>query len=127
MGRAIRIGAAGLVVGLMALAGAALGANPTKGAQYVGQFTHGLSKKVVLQVSRSGKSATATLYCAGTRAGSLPRFAITKGQFKGASHVGSTTVWSMKGHFSSSRRASAVLDLNSICDAGSGGIILLRQ
>lgn len=133
MSRATRIATVvGLLIGLAALAGPSLAANPTKASKYVGQWNHGpigpYPHEVIVNVSRDGKSANATLYCQGRRIDSTSRFAITKGAFHGQKTFGTSTEWTIKGHFVSSSKATANVTLKSTCDDSQPrGLILARM
>jgi hypothetical protein len=121
MSRATRIATlVGLLIGLAALAGPSLAANPTKAGKYVGQWKKGpigpYPHEVILNVSKNGKSAKATLYCQGRRIDSTSRFAITKGAFHGQKSFGTSPEWTIKGHFLSSSKATANVALKSTCD-----------
>ncbi len=83
MSRATRIATVvGLPIGLAALAGPSLAAAPMKAGKYIGQWNKGpigpYPHKVIVNVSKDGKSAKATLYCQGRRIDATSRFAITK-------------------------------------------------
>ncbi|MEO8968529.1 MAG: hypothetical protein ABI355_12965 [Solirubrobacteraceae bacterium] len=133
MSRATRIATVvGLLVGVAALAGPSLAANPTQGGRYVGQWKNGpigpYPHEVIVNVSKDGKSAKATLYCQGRRIDSTSRFAITKGGFDGQKRFGSSTEWTIKGHFVSSSQAKANVTLKSTCDdSHPRGLILTRM
>jgi hypothetical protein len=64
--------------------------------------------------------AVGTIVAAGTRS------TITGSRFKGANRVGSTTMWSVVGSFSSPTKAVAKLSLNAVCDGKGGTVVLLR-
>jgi hypothetical protein len=120
-------------LGMVALAvpALALAATPKKGATYVGQKGGGSSsliKKVSVRVSSSGKTGQAFLYCGSGRAPSgSPKFKISKGRFTVRKKVGSILVWSLThGKFTSANKATAYLNVNSICDGRSDGNITLN-
>jgi hypothetical protein len=133
MSRATRIATVvGLLVGLAALAGPSLAALPKKGGRYVVQWNKGpigpYPHEVIVNVAKDGKSAKATLYCQGQRIDSTSRFAISKGAFDGQKRFGSSTEWTIKGHFVSSSKAKANVTLMSTCDNGHPrGLILTRK
>lgn len=105
-------------------------AGPAKGATYVGELSatqFRVSKRVVMKVSQTRRTATAQLYCNGTRFGSLPRFKIDHGRFSGTRKVGTITVWRLRGRFVSRKKARAKLSLPTTCDAKGGRITLLRK
>jgi hypothetical protein len=116
-------------VAAAATAATASAAAPTKGASYVGELSSTqtrVGKRVVMNVSKSGHSATARLSCNGTRFGTLPRFKIKHGRFTGVRKAGTSTVWRLRGHFVSSASATAKLWLPSTCDGKGGAITLTR-
>lgn len=122
----------GLLIGLGALAGPSLAAAPMKAGKYVGQWNNGpigpYPHKVILNVSKDGKSAKATLYCQGRRIDSTSPFAITKGAFHGQKSFGTSTEWTIKGHFLSSSKATVNVTIESTCDdAHPRGLILARM
>jgi hypothetical protein len=133
MSRATRIATVvGLLIGLAALAGPSLAAAPMKAGRYVGQWNKGplgsYPHKVIINVSKNGKSAKATLYCQGRRIDATSRFAITKGAFHGQKTFGTSTEWTIKGHFLSSSKATANVTIQSTCDnAHPRGLILARM
>ena len=113
----------GAVCGVAALtiAGAALAAAPTKNGLYIGKLTgRGLEKRVELDVAKSGKTATAGLWCANTPVAKLKPFPITKGRFDASKKVGSVTVWRLRGKFVTAKSIAVGLLLPSACD-GVGG------
>jgi hypothetical protein len=122
---------AALGMAALAVPALALAASPKKGATYVGQKGGGSSiiKKVSLKVSSSGKTGQAFLYCGTGRAPSgSPKFKITKGRFTVSKKTGSVTLWSLThGHFTSSSKVSAHLNVVTICDGKSDGPITLNQ
>jgi hypothetical protein len=116
----------------LALPALALAASPKNGATYVGQKGGGTSsvvKKVSIKVSSRGKTGQAFLYCGSsrTRSGS-PKFKITKGHFAASKKTGSITLWSLThGKFTSSSKATARLNVVTICDGKSDGNITLNR
>lgn len=116
----------------VATAGAsgASAAVPTKGASYVGELSatqSRVSKRVVMNVSKNGRTATARLSCNGTRFGTLPRFSIKRGRFSGVRKAGTLLVWRLRGRFASRSTASATLWLPATCDGKGGAITLERK
>jgi hypothetical protein len=122
--------AAALGVAALAVPALALAASPKKGATYVGQKGGGSSiiKKISLKVSSSGKTGQAFLYCGTGRAPSgSPKFKIKKGRFTVSKKTGSVTLWSLThGHFTSTSKVSAHLNVVTICDGKSDGPITLN-
>jgi hypothetical protein len=119
-----------IAVVVLAVPALALAASPKKGATYVGQKGGGatsLVKKVSVRVGESGKTARAFLYCGTGRASNqTPRFKIKNGRFTATKKVGSVLVWSLThGKFTSSTKAKAYLNVNSVCDGRSDGNITL--
>jgi hypothetical protein len=115
----------------LAIPALALAASPKKSATYVGQKGGGTSsvvKKVSIKVSSSGKTAQAFLYCGSSRTPSgSPKFKITKGKFTVSKKTGSITLWSLThGKFTSSSKATARLNVVTICDGKSDGSITLN-
>jgi hypothetical protein len=109
----------------------ALAASPKKGATYVAnkpQTPNSVSKKVSIKVGKSGKTARALFYCGTGRApDTSPRFNIKKGRFSVAKKTGSITLWSLThGHFISSTKATAYLNVVTTCDGRSDGNITLK-
>jgi len=101
---------------VLAVTAAALAANPKRGGFYTGTKAGTVSKKLTLKVSQDRKRAVANLYCADQHTGKIKNVEISKGSFSGKQKVGSTLVWSVKGSFSSASKASAKVNLNSVCD-----------
>ena len=119
-----------IAVVVLAVPALALAASPKKGATYVGEKgggTTSLIKKVSIRVGDSGKTARAFLYCGTGRASNqTPRFNIRNGRFTATKKVGSVLVWSLThGRFTSSTKAKAYLNVNSVCDGKSDGNIAL--
>ena len=115
----------------LALPALALATSPKKGATYVGQKGGGTSsvvKKISVKVSSSGKTGQAFLYCGSSRTPSgSPKFKITKGHFTVSKKTGSVTLWSLThGKFTSSSKATARLNVVTICDGKSDGTITLN-
>lgn len=118
-----------------AVAGAALGAasfaaKPKKGASYVGELAGSetrVSKRVVMRVSKSGRSATARLFCNGPSFGTLPRFKIKRDRFSGVRKAGTLVIWRLSGRFGSSDEIRVKLSLPSTCDGKGGKLTLVRQ
>jgi hypothetical protein len=109
------------IVGALVLAGSALAASPVKNGLYSGTLTgRGLDKRVQLHVSKSGKTATAALYCANTLAGSFATFKIKNGRFNAVKRTGSVKVMTLKGRFVTSKSVAVGLIPSAICD-GVGG------
>jgi hypothetical protein len=105
----------------LAVTGVALGAAPTKNGLYIGKLTgRGLEKRVELHVAKSGKTATAGLWCANTPVAKLKPFPIAKGRFDASKKVGSVTVWRLRGKFVTAKSIAVGLLLPSACD-GVGG------
>lgn len=118
----------GFVVGIAALliTGVALAAAPVKNGLYIGTLANrGLEKRVELHVAKSGKTATAGLYCANTLAGKLKPFPITKGRFNATKRVGSVLVFRLKGRFVTSDKVAVGLLPRAVCD-GVGGSFTLK-
>lgn len=111
-----------VAVAAMALAGAALAAAPMKGGLYSGTLTgRGLEKKITMKVSASGKSASATLYCAGSRYAHINSFRVKKGgTFDASKRTGSIVVFRLRGRFVSGKSAAVGLIPHAACD-GLGG------
>jgi hypothetical protein len=110
-------------VAVLMVAGAALAAAPTKNGLYIGKLTgRGLEKRIELHVAKSGKTATAGLWCANTPASKMKPFPITKGRFDASKKIGSTTVWRLRGKFVSSKSIAAGLLLPSVCDGVGGSL-----
>lgn len=108
--------------------GANASARPTKGGAYVGTLTPstGLEKRIVLKVSKDGKTGGARLECAGTRIGSFRRFTISpRGRFTAKRQTGSLLTARLRGRFTSKTTAKANLYLPAVCD-GVGGRITLE-
>jgi hypothetical protein len=123
--------AAALGMVVLAVPALALAASPKKGATYVGQKgggTSSLIKKISIKVSSSGKTGRAFLYCGSSRTPSgSPKFSIKKGRFTVSKKTGSVTLWSLThGHFTSSSKVSAHLNVVTICDGKSDGPITLN-
>jgi hypothetical protein len=115
------VGLAALLVTAVALAAA-----PVKNGLYIGKLTgRGLEKRVELHVAKSGKTATAGLYCANTLAGKLKPFPITKGRFNATKRVGSVLVFRLKGHFVTKATVAVGLLPRAVCD-GVGGSFTLK-
>ena len=103
----------------LALAAAAVAANPTKNGLYSGKLNApGLEKKVELHVAKSGKTATAALLCSKTRSGRIPTFPITKGSFNAKDKF---NTFGVKGRFTSAASAATVVHLEGICDRAAPG------
>src|SRR6266498_2228526 len=84
----------------LVLVGSALAAAPTKNGLYIGKLTgRGLEKRIELHVAKTGKTATAGLYCANTLSGKLKPFHIVKGRFDASKRVGSVLVFRLRGKF----------------------------
>ncbi|HEX9415487.1 MAG TPA: hypothetical protein VF895_02130 [Gaiellaceae bacterium] len=67
----------------LVLVGSALAAAPTKNGLYIGKLTgRGLEKRIELHVAKTGKTATAGLYCANTLSGKLKPFHIRQGPLR---------------------------------------------
>jgi hypothetical protein len=108
-----------------ALAGSALAAAPMKNGLYIGKLTgRGLEKRVELHVAKSGKTATAGLWCSNTPTSKMKSFPITKGRFDVKKKIGSVTVWHLRGKFVTSKSIAVGLLLPSVCD-GVGGSLRL--
>ena len=125
-----RVGAAALGLALaLSLPASALAAHPKKGGSYVGTLSEKAgrsSKRVVVRVSGSGKSASLRLECSSTRAGAIKRFKIaSSGRFNAKKKTGSTLVFRLRGRFVSKSKAKAKLYLPSVCD-GKGGRMTLQ-
>jgi hypothetical protein len=117
-------------VAALAVAASALAAHPTKGGAYVGVLTPsaGLEKRVVLKVSKDGKTAGARLQCASTRIGSFQRFKISRtGRFTAYRKTGSFVTARLRGRFSSKTTAHANLYLPAACDGVGGRMTLLLK
>jgi hypothetical protein len=113
------------VIGLV-LVGTALAAAPVKNGLYIGALANrGLEKRVELHVSKSGKTATAGLYCANTLSGKLKPFPIRKGRFNATKRVGSVLVFGLKGRFVTSDTVAVGLLPRAVCD-GVGGSFTLK-
>jgi len=96
-------------------------AHPSKGGVYVGVWRGG-TDKVVIRVSRSGRSARAMVWCFKAFQGASPSFAISpKATFKGARRLAGELEWSVKGRFSSSRTAVLSVHLAIAC-SGIGSV-----
>jgi hypothetical protein len=107
-------------------AGVALAAAPTKNGLYIGKLTgRGLEKRVELHVAKSGKTATAGLWCANTPVAKLKPFPIVKGRFDASKKLGTVTVWRLRGKFVTSQSIAVGLLLPSACD-GVGGSFRLN-
>jgi hypothetical protein len=124
--RAVPIALVALAVPALALA-----ATPQKGKSYVGTKGGGTSsvvKKISVKVSSSGKTGRAFLYCGTSRTPSgSPTFKIAKGKFTAKRKTGSITLWSLtSGKFTSSSKATARLNVVTICDGKSDGTITLN-
>ena len=120
-----------IAVALLAVPAVALAASPKKSATYVGTKGGGTSsivKKVSVKVSSSGKTGQAFLYCGSSRTPSgSPKFKISKGHFTATKKTGSITLWSLThGKFTSSSKATARLNVVTICDGKSDGSITLN-
>jgi hypothetical protein len=113
-------------VAALAVAGTALAAAPAKNGLYIGTLTgRGLEKRIELHVSKSGKRATASLYCANTLSGKLRSFRIKHGRFNAVKRTGTVLVFRLKGRFTSKSSASVGLIPRSVCD-GLGGSFTLE-
>jgi len=119
--------ALGMIV--LAIPALALAATPKKGATYVGTRGGGaksIQKKLSLKVSGSGKTLTINLYCGTGRApDTVRKVAISKGHFQYRKHTGSVTEWTLKGHFTSATKATALFNNVVFCDGKSDGNIAL--
>src|SRR5262249_8031052 len=92
----------GIALALL-LAASALAAAPVKNGLYIGKLTgRGLEKRVELHVAKSGKTATAALYCSNTLYARLPTFPITNGAFNAVKKTGSVVVFRLRGRFATS-------------------------
>jgi hypothetical protein len=109
-----------LLAAALTLSGAAvaLAAAPKKGGVYSGIHPALVKKQIILRVSKDGKSAFASLYCAGTLASTMSNIAIHKGRFSGAKKTGSLVIWTLNGHFTSRTKAKASAFLHAVCDGG---------
>lgn len=113
-----------------ALGGTAVAATPTKGATYVGELAGTqtrVSKRVLMKVSKSGRSATARLFCNGPSFGTLPRFKISRGRFSGVRKAGTLVLWRLSGRFASGDTARVKLSLPTTCDGKGGKLTLERK
>ena len=120
----MRLVALSLLVGVfLASAAVALAANPKRGGTYQGTKPGVVAKQLVLRVSKSGKSAYASLRCAGTLASTM-NVPIHKGSFSGAKKTGSIVIWTLSGHFTSKTTASAHAFLHAVCDGGNVNLTL---
>jgi hypothetical protein len=108
------------IVVALTLSGAAvaLAAAPKKGGVYSGIHQALVKKQIILRVSKNGKSAFASLYCAGTLASTMSNIKIHKGSFSGTRNTGSLVIWTLKGHFTSKTKAKANAFLHAVCDGG---------
>ena len=116
------------IAALMAPALVSAASSPTKGASYVGEVSANATrtdKRVVLKVSKDGKTARARLACTDTRASLSPKFPISKGKFDGRKSTGSLLLWRLKGTFTSKTKIKGKLYLPAICDGRGGKITLL--
>ncbi len=112
-----------LATGLASLlvTGTAFAAAPTKNGLYIGKLIgRGLEKRIELHVAKSGKTATAGLWCANTPFAKLKTFPITKGRFDASKKVGSITVFRLRGKFVTSQSIAVGLIMTAACD-GLGG------
>jgi hypothetical protein len=105
--------AAGLTV-----AGAALAAAPTRGGTYIGTNSTFVQKQLVLRVSKNGRTAYASLRCAGTLASTMSNVAIRNGSFHATKRTGSVVIWTLNGRFLSKTTATASAFLHAVCDGG---------
>src|SRR5712691_256505 len=127
-----RAGAAVLGLALaLSFPASGLAAHPKKGGSYVGTLsekTGRSSKRVVVRVGSSGKSASLRLECSSTRAGTIKRFKIaSSGRFNAKKKTGSTLVFRLRGRFVSKAKARAKLYLPSVCDGKGGSTTLQLQ
>jgi hypothetical protein len=128
----MRVGAAALgLVAVLALASSGLAAHPKKGGSYVGTLPEKagrLSKRVVVKVSGTGKSAGLRLECSSTRSGTIKKFKIApSGKFTALKKTGSVLLFRLRGSFVSKSKAKAKLFLSSVCDGKGGGMTLQLQ
>ncbi len=117
---------------LATYATAALAANPTKGATYVADSPGGATRgemKISMRVASSGKSATVKVYCgSATVPQNAPRFAITGGRFRVVKKSGpSLILWTLSGHFVSSTKATATLNMVRTCDGKRRTMTFLKK
>jgi hypothetical protein len=102
----------------------ALAAAPVKGGLYTGKISNrGTAKRLDIHVSKTGKTATAAVFCSNTKTGSL-RLKIVRGKFAARKTVGTVLVWAVAGRFVSSTKARVSVKLHTLCD-GLGGLAIL--
>lgn len=90
---------------------------------YVGTIA-GTEKTLQLHVAKDGKSATAVVLCSHTKVGSFSRFPIAADRFKAVKTSGSTIVAAVSGHFLTPTKATASLNLHTLCDGHGGSLVL---
>jgi hypothetical protein len=133
-----------LFVVALVVAGAALGAAPTKGGKYVGTLYKGKvnpvtklfennpagwEKPFTLTVAKSGQTARLLWWCGHVRninyrqSASFPIAA--DGSFAFRNGSGTYTVWAVKGRFVSADTARVAFTVPSTCD-GKGGTVILK-
>ena len=106
-----------------ALAAAALGALPKKGATYEGTIKSSpFPMKINIGVSKTGTKLQHFSYFCGTGRAPTTVFGVpvdSKGYFAYTKKTGSAVVWKMAGHFVSA--AKAFVSLNSVACGGAKG------
>jgi hypothetical protein len=115
-----RIAVAAVAIGVVGLTAAlALAAAPKKNGLYDSNtVTHGLTKRVELHVSATGKRATANVYCENALARSLKSFPILRGG-KFNAHDKYNTI-RLTGRFVTQQTAKATLHMQGVCDEAAG-------
>lgn len=117
-----------VLTALMALTATALAANPKKGGTYTGKTSGGVQlRRIVLVVSKDGKSAVAKLACSQQHAGTIRKLAIHKGMFSGKQTTGSVVEWTISGSFTSSTTAKVKIYLHTLCSGGVTHLTLTLQ